>query len=95
MNYYSRKRKKALGLWELIGIALGGMVGGGIFSILGISVEQVGNLAPVAIGISGLAIAGLLVLYFEYTHNTRQLFYILGIYGILALGSYLYSRRRP
>lgn len=53
MSNYSRKRKKALGLWELIAIALGGMVGGGIFSILGISVEQIGNLAPVAIGIGG------------------------------------------
>jgi amino acid transporter len=53
MTKYSRKRKKALGLWELIAIALGGMVGGGIFSILGVSVEQIGNLAPVAIGIGG------------------------------------------
>jgi amino acid transporter len=53
MSKFSRKREKALGLWELIAIALGGMVGGGIFSILGISVEQVGNLAPVAIGVGG------------------------------------------
>jgi len=53
MSNYSRKRTKALGVWELIAIALGGMVGGGIFSILGISVEQIGNLAPVAIGIGG------------------------------------------
>ena len=33
-----RKRQKDLGLGELIAIALGGMVGGGIFSILGIAV---------------------------------------------------------
>jgi amino acid transporter len=46
--------KKDLGLGELIAIALGGMVGGGIFSILGISVEMVGNATPIAISIGGL-----------------------------------------
>ena len=30
------KNKKSLGLLELVAIALGGMVGGGIFTILGI-----------------------------------------------------------
>ncbi len=49
-----RKRNKSLGLFELIAIALGGMVGGGIFTILGISVSIVGNLAPFAIIIGGL-----------------------------------------
>ncbi len=54
----TRKRKKALGRWELLAIALGGMVGGGIFSILGVSVANVGNLTPVVIGIGGaLALA--------------------------------------
>lgn len=48
-----RKRKKALGLVELIAIALGGMVGGGIFSILGISVEHIGNATPIAILFGG------------------------------------------
>ena len=32
----TRKRKKDLGRVELIAIALGGMVGGGIFSVLGV-----------------------------------------------------------
>ena len=36
-NSIHRKRNKALGVPELIAIALGGMVGGGIFTILGIS----------------------------------------------------------
>ncbi len=53
MSNYSKKSRKSLGLGELIAIALGGMVGGGIFSILGVSVEQIGNLAPLAIGIGG------------------------------------------
>jgi len=41
-----RKRDKTLGVLELIAIALGGMVGGGIFTILGISVELVGAFTP-------------------------------------------------
>jgi len=49
-----RKRNKNLGLAELVAIALGGMVGGGIFTILGISVAMVGNLTPIAIIIGGL-----------------------------------------
>ena len=49
-----RKRNKNLGLVELIAIALGGMVGGGIFTILGISVSMIGNLTPIAIIIGGL-----------------------------------------
>lgn len=54
----TKKREKALGRWELLAIALGGMVGGGIFSILGVSVANIGNLTPVAIAIGGaLALA--------------------------------------
>ena len=48
-----RKRNKSLGLFELIAIALGGMVGGGIFTILGVSVASIGTLTPVAIIIGG------------------------------------------
>lgn len=53
MNRHKNRNKK-LGLTELIAIALGGMVGGGIFTILGISVSMIGNLTPVAIIIGGL-----------------------------------------
>ncbi len=49
-----RKRNKNLGLAELVAIALGGMVGGGIFTILGISVSMIGTLTPLAIIIGGL-----------------------------------------
>lgn len=52
-----RKRNVSLGLAELIAIALGGMVGGGIFTILGISVSMIGNLTPVAIIIGGFIAA--------------------------------------
>ncbi len=49
-----RKRNKNLGLPELVAIALGGMVGGGIFTILGVSVSMIGALTPLAIFIGGL-----------------------------------------
>jgi amino acid transporter len=49
--------KKSLGLVELIAIALGGMVGGGIFTILGISVSMIGYLTPIAIIVGGLIAA--------------------------------------
>lgn len=48
------KRKRPLGIIELIAIALGGMVGGGIFAILGVSVEAIGKATPIAILIGGL-----------------------------------------
>lgn len=52
-----RIRDKTLGVPELIAIALGGMIGGGIFTILGISVSMVGAYAPLAIGIGGIIAA--------------------------------------
>jgi amino acid transporter len=49
-----RKRNKPLGTLELVAIALGGMVGGGIFTILGISVSMIGVYTPIAIILGGL-----------------------------------------
>lgn len=48
------KSNKSLGFKELVAIAVGGMVGGGIFTILGISVSIVGFLAPFAIALGGI-----------------------------------------
>lgn len=53
-----RKRLKDLGVLELIAIALGGMVGGGIFSVLGTAVSMIGAYAPLAIALGGV-VAGL------------------------------------
>ena len=53
-NHIHRKRNKDLGIPELIAIALGGMVGGGIFTILGISVSMIGVFTPIAIVIGGM-----------------------------------------
>lgn len=64
------KRKRPLGLTELIAIALGGMVGGGIFAILGVSVEVVGKSTPVAI-----LIGGMLALCAAYSYVKLALLY--------------------
>ena len=52
--------KKELGLAELIAIGVGGMIGGGIFSILGLAVDVSGHAAPAAFLIGSViaAIAG-------------------------------------
>jgi len=44
----ARGRKKALGLLELIALGVGGMIGGGIFSMLGLAVSITGHAAPFA-----------------------------------------------
>ncbi|MDO6483281.1 APC family permease [Shimia thalassica] len=59
-----------LGLAELIAIALGGMVGGGIFTVLGLSVATIGAWTPVAIGLGG-CIAALAA----YSYVKLALFY--------------------
>jgi amino acid transporter len=49
-----KKYNKVLGVPELIAIALGGMIGGGIFTVLGISVSLIGVFTPLAFIIGGL-----------------------------------------
>ena len=70
MYKLTRERKKELGLGELIAIALGGMVGGGIFSILGIATENIGNATPIAI-----LIGGVLALLAAYSYVKLALLY--------------------
>ena len=48
-----RSRNKNLGLTELIAIALGGMVGGGIFAVLGLSVALAQGGVPVSFLVAG------------------------------------------
>ena len=43
-----------LGYWEVTAIGVGGMVGGGIFAVLGLSVELANGGAPVAFLIAGI-----------------------------------------
>lgn len=53
-DHIHRQRGKSLGLLELIAIALGGMIGGGIFTVLGISVSLIGVYTPLAFIVGGL-----------------------------------------
>lgn len=46
--------KAGLGLKELIAMGVGGMVGGGIFSVLGLSVSLAGHAAPIAFALGGI-----------------------------------------
>lgn len=67
---YVRSRGKSLGLIELVAIAIGGMVGGGIFSILGISASIIGYLTPLAI-----ILGGLLAMLAGYSYVKLGLYY--------------------
>jgi len=67
---FSRKRDKALGLLELIAIALGGMIGGGIFTVLGISVSMIGVFTPIA-----FILGGFLALFAAYSYVKLGVYY--------------------
>ena len=43
-----------IGLWGVVAIGVGGMVGGGIFAVLGLSVQIAGGGAPIAFLLAGL-----------------------------------------
>ena len=62
--------KKSLGFKELVAIAIGGMVGGGIFTILGIAISMVGELAPYAI-----ALGGVIAFFASYSYVKLGVFY--------------------
>jgi amino acid transporter len=47
--------KKKLGYWEITAYGIGGMVGGGIFAVLGLSVHLSGGGAPLAFLLAGIA----------------------------------------
>ena len=69
-NSIHRKRDKALGVPELIAIALGGMVGGGIFTVLGLSVSMIGVYTPLAI-----MFGGILALLAAYSYIKLAVYY--------------------
>lgn len=62
--------KKPLGQTELIAIAMGGMIGGGIFSILGISVQIVDKWTPLAIFLGGV-----LAFFAAYSYSQLACYY--------------------
>ncbi len=48
----TRRRKLTLG--EVVAMGVGGMVGGGIFSVLGLAIAEAGHAAPVAFALGGV-----------------------------------------
>lgn len=54
---------KSLGYWSVVSIGIGGMVGGGIFAVLGLAVELASGGTPIA-----FAIAGLIALVTAYSY---------------------------
>jgi amino acid transporter len=51
---FAHGERKALGTWSVIAIGVGGMVGGGIFAVLGLAVELSGGATPLAFAMAGL-----------------------------------------
>lgn len=56
-------KKERLGYWSAVSIGIGGMVGGGIFAVLGLAVELAKGGTPIA-----FAIAGLIALITAYSY---------------------------
>jgi amino acid transporter len=50
--------RSGLATWEVVSIGVGGMVGGGIFAVLGLAVELAEGATPLAFGLGGV-VAGL------------------------------------
>jgi amino acid transporter len=50
----SESNNGTLGYWEVTSIGIGGMVGGGIFAVLGLSVHLTGGGAPIAFLLAGI-----------------------------------------
>jgi amino acid transporter len=48
------KGENGIGTWEVVAIGVGGMVGGGIFAVLGLAVQYSGGGTPVAFFVAGL-----------------------------------------
>jgi amino acid transporter len=57
MNTTTRRRRRSIGLLGATAIGVGGMVGGGIFAVLGVAAERAGGATPVAFAIAGVVAA--------------------------------------
>lgn len=56
-----------INLREAVSIGIGGMVGGGIFAVLGLSVELAGGAVPLS-----FTVAGIIALLTSYSYSKRS-----------------------
>ncbi len=66
----SLSKKKSLGFWAVVAIGIGGMVGGGIFAVLGLAVELARGGTPIA-----FAVAGVVALITAYSYARLSVTY--------------------
>jgi amino acid transporter len=64
------KRNKTIGYWSVVAIGIGGMVGGGIFAVLGLAVELARGGTPLA-----FALAGMVALITSYSYARLSITY--------------------
>ena len=57
--------KRPLGYWYAVSIGIGGMVGGGIFAVLGLAIQLAHGGAPLAFALAGLIA---LITAYSYVH---------------------------
>lgn len=57
--------KESIGYWSVVSIGIGGMVGGGIFAVLGLAVQMAHGGTPVAFALAGMVA---LVTAYSYAH---------------------------
>jgi amino acid transporter len=63
MDKSSSNNESKIGYWSVVAIGIGGMVGGGIFAVLGLAVELARGGTPVA-----FAIAGVVAMFTAYSY---------------------------
>ena len=91
-----------LDLKQMIAMGVGGMVGGGIFAVLGLAIAQAGHAAPIAFALGGVialltgySYARLGLMYrsdggsFTYLEKAFKARYVAGIGGWLLLAGYI------
>jgi len=66
----AKNSKQTIGFWEVVSIGVGGMVGGGIFAVLGLAVELSHGGTPVA-----FLVAGIVALFTTYAYSKLSVKY--------------------
>ena len=62
--------RRKIGFWEAFSIGVGGMIGGGIFAVLGLSIQLSKSAAPIA-----FLLAGLIALATAYSYARLSVWY--------------------